>query len=435
MARSASFALACPRSWHPLARIVAFTTRAAAPRAGGSVAPEGCLLAQAAARASARQPGARRIRSPSHTTCGTARVRLACPGRAREACAPMARPARAPLHTALRTLALSCIFALGLALACGSTGGSGSSGGGSACTDYFDSLFSSGCVGGVRLPAGELARIRPRFAQACEFVLGLPGIGLTAQSLEGCVSERQSPGCASSGTACALGGKAGALAPSLPCVSDEQCQSGRCSAGNSGADGGTVVCGTCTAAAEIGQPCTGACADGGACVFNGGAGTCVAVTHGGAGAPCDSFRALCASGLVCTAARTCEAPGAAGATCRFDQDCQSPLVCPTHNVASTCQNPGPAGTACSQDGHCASGLGCDANTYQCATITWASAGQPCSGSARCLVGDCPYANNQAAGSCPAVVSDGQPCTVDSTCDTFASCVEGVCRLTQAGLCP
>jgi hypothetical protein len=68
----------------------------------------------------------------------------------------------------------------------------------------------------------------------------------------------------------------------------------------------------------------------------------------------------------------------------------------------------------------------------CRAITWVSASQPCGNLVRCLVGECN------AGQCPAVLQDGQPCNeadLGTTCDTFSSCIGGICRLLGDTTCP
>jgi hypothetical protein len=42
--------------------------------------------------------------------------------------------------------------------------------------------------------------------------------------------------------------------------------------------------------------------------------------------------------------------------------------------------------------------------------------------------------NLVVGTCPMVVPDGQPCTVASTCDTFAQCFQGTCTLLDGVVC-
>jgi hypothetical protein len=334
---------------------------------------------------------------------------------------------------------------LGLALACGGQtsgvggGGGGSSGAGpSACDDYFQTVFASNCEGLVP-PPSELSRIQSRFDQLCAAALALPGVSITATALETCVSTIKSSGCSSfdrSNGVCAF--DVGSLGTGSSCFTDDQCQSGNCTAGSAGPDGGQVVCGTCGAALAIGQPCTGgqSCGPNATCSFSGSSstGTCAALTYGNLGAPCNETSSLCNSGLYCdTTKQQCSTPGGAGAPCNSDQACTSPLVCPFVTAgAATCQSPGAAGASCQSDEQCASGLGCDSGTQKCGAVSWVSAGQACSADVRCLVGSCPFdGTGQTGGTCPAVIPDGQPCSASdqtTTCDTFASCIGGTCLL-------
>jgi hypothetical protein len=339
-----------------------------------------------------------------------------------------------------RCLSLVAIAsAVTLPVACGGqsggTGGGGGGPGGSACDDFFTAVYGGGCESPASLPGTEIARIQGRFDLACGSELGLPGLTFDASAFEACASAIKASGCsviAELNGPCGFA-SSGTLVAGTACVTDSQCQSGDCSAGEEGPDGGTLACGMCAPLAELGQPCTGACVKGATCVSTGTTGTCVAVTYGAAGAKCDDQQTQCNSGLVCNLALgTCAAPAGTGTACLDESDCQAGLACPDVGGHGTCQSPAQSGGACEYDQDCAPPLGCDDDVHQCGTITWASAGQACSGSVKCLVGTCPA---QTAGSmCPAVVGDGQPCTDQSTCDTFAQCTGGICRLGFAGAC-
>jgi len=382
----------------------------------------------------------------------------------------------------------SAASAVGVALAvacCGKTSPAGALGDGgseSPCDDYFTAVY--GCLLGSTFPASEKARIRSRYDQSCASMLSLPGMNITASFLGQCTMATETYGCGmAEQNDCEAGGlflaapfyvaAGGALGAGAACVLPQQCQTYRCSAGSSTADGGTPACGTCS---SVAGPCnvTGACAPGTLCARSvGDAGmtyTCETIAYGGSGAACDAYLnecnpglscnagtgtcappgpsgtvcgadGDCRTGLVCSSAKdaatdasvtgavigTCAPPGPAGAPCGADQDCKTPLVCP--HGPSTCHSPGQAGAPCGQDYHCAAGLGCADGV--CTSVTWVSAGQPCNDTTRCLVGNC-------GGTCPAVIPDGQPCSnADSTsiCDTFAQCFEGTCHLTYEGVCP
>jgi hypothetical protein len=340
--------------------------------------------------------------------------------------------------------AVAC--AAGLTLACsGKTTGDGGGGTGNACDDYFQIAFSGLCASGPLPPASEVTRIQGRFDTLCADALALPGAGITASTLESCVAAIKSGGCAvadQENGPCSF--TTGSLAAGSSCVTEAQCQSGTCTAGNEAPDGGTLLCGTCATPVAIGQSCANGQGCGPNAVCNYGTGTssptCAAITFGTAGAPCNESTTQCSAGLVCDVmTQKCAAPGGAGAACDSDQACIAPLVCPpAASGASTCQSPVAAGAACTDDADCASGLGCTQTTHQCAAVTWVSAGQPCSDTARCLVGGCPSTGSTVGGTCPTVIADGQPCnesdSTTSTCDTFANCEGGTCVLGYAA-CP
>jgi hypothetical protein len=331
--------------------------------------------------------------------------------------------------------------AVGLAAACGgkpggTTGDGGGGVNGGPCDDFFTAIYGGGCENPAALPASEIARLRGRYDQACASELGLPGIGVDTSALEACASAIKASGCsviAELNGPCSFA-PTGTLASGSACATDAQCLGGDCSAGSLGLDGGTEACGMCAPLADLGQPCTGDCVKGASCVDMGATETCVAITYGAAGVKCDAQQNQCNSGLVCNLALgACATPGATGTSCLDQSDCQAGLACPSVGGPGTCESPAQSGGPCEYDQDCVPPLGCDDDVHQCATITFASAGQACSGSVKCLVGTCPTGTT--GGTCPAVVADGQPCTDQSTCDTFALCAGGTCRLGYAGVCP
>lgn len=336
----------------------------------------------------------------------------------------------------LTVTTVACVFGFALACSGKTTGGSGSSS--SACDDYFDAMFALGCPGTHVPPASDLAGMQSRFDTVCNAAISLPGSGITEASLEACVAAIKSGGCAvgaeSSGP-CAF--DTGTLSAGATCVSNWQCESGYCTTEEVAPDGGMSACGTCKAAATAGQSCDATpCGPGLVCTF-GSTGTeaCVAMTSVGEGSACDVAGAQCNQGLYCNDG-TCAATLAAGALCQSEDACTQPLVCPMQaGAASTCQGAGQLGAPCGGDQDCAASLACSQS--RCATVTWVSAGQPCSDTAYCLVGDCPFNGTTAAGTCPTVIPDGQPCNANDptqTCDTFASCIGGTCVLGEP-TCP
>jgi hypothetical protein len=338
------------------------------------------------------------------------------------------------MNTWLRTTGTALTAGAIAVTACGgSTAGPGG-GSSSSCDRYFTTLYTT-CQN-PQPPASEVSRVRARFDKLCAEALALPGISITANSLDACISAVQSSGCnATSQPACKFG--PGALADGSKCVSNEQCMSDTCSAGQQASDGGVMLCGTCVA----GTPCGSAvCPANTICTTNGTSGSCQPIVFGDSGATCDDVVSQCKPGLVCNeVSRTCAAPGAAGSPCRAPTDCGGSLACPvsTSGATSTCQAPGSSGAACQSDNDCAAGLGCNYVARTCGAVTWATAGQPCGPTSRCLVGFCPLNGNATSGTCPTVIADGQPCSMTDptqTCDTLSECY-GTCQIAGTNNCP
>lgn len=319
--------------------------------------------------------------------------------------------------------------------ACG-TGGSGGPGGSDAsastpCGDYFDAILLGTCNTGPVLPDDELARDRGRFERVCQASLALPGSTLTQAQLETCAGAIHAAGCTGRPglpQACLFDGT---LAVGAACNEAFQCQSGLCFAsapvGDAG-PGATTGCGKCEAVASAGQSCASmTCAAGTVCDPTRSPSVCATVKSGGAGAGCNGVTTVCDVGFFCdVTTMTCKPTFAAGQACTSTSECTAPATC----RAKTCASPSQAGGGCYVDTDCASGLGCGVGE-KCGAITWASAGQPCGDLARCLVGVC-----SSAGTCPAVVADGQPCPTDDahTCDSLSLCVDGACALEDTVAC-
>jgi hypothetical protein len=339
--------------------------------------------------------------------------------------------------------AVACTVGLTVACSGKTVGGNGDGDGGgganaSACDDYFQAAFAGSCPGTLSPPASELAHYQSRFDTLCTQDLALPGVSLTAESLEACVAAIKATGCAvlndDQGGPCNFA--TGSLNAGASCSTDAQCASASCSAENILPDGGVMTCGTCAPLIPIGGACTDvnqACGPGATCAPSAtGAETCAAITSGGAGASCAIETVQCAEGLVCNPSGVCAAPGAAGTACQEDQQCASPLVCPAITGTGTCQPPSAVGGPCSGGSGCQSGLACNFSTHQCVAVTWVQPGQPCNGgNLVCLSGSCPISGSSDTGTCPTIIPDGQPCdstSIASICDTFANCTGGVCVL-------
>jgi hypothetical protein len=332
--------------------------------------------------------------------------------------------------------------AIGLAVACGGSatgGGRGSAGG--SCSNFFDAVFASDCLGPVPR-ADELARQRARFIGLCENELALPGQAIAAGQLDACASAFGAGSCRATATtsqACAFGH--GALADGAACQTDTQCQSGICK--------NASPCGMCAPAIPVGQACGGntggTCAQGSACQFSAQSapgGQCVMVSYGNEGASCDGSAARCSGSLYCDlSTHKCTAPGGAGSACQASEACTGQLVCT--GAPKSCQVRQPVGSPCQGRDECGPGLVCPGFTHQCSQMTWVSAGQPCSDTALCAVGPCPAGASGPGGApvgaaCPTVIADGKPCNtrdLTTTCDAFASCQNGICTLPGSAVCP
>jgi hypothetical protein len=299
------------------------------------------------------------------------------------------------------------------------------------CGDYFDALDANPCAAGPGLPGSEIARLRARFEQICVADESLPGSGLTDATLEACATAVQSAGCSGGSTTPEVCDIVGTLAGGTGCNEGFQCTSGACFLTAAPGEAGPAPssCGQCLAIAQLGQPCTVACAPGATCDHGAATPTCVSITLGGVGADCNGVALQCEAGLYCNTAGTCEVLPAVGEPCTTNGLCAPPATC----VGSTCQPLGTTGAACGEDQDCVPGLGCGQASQTCSPVTWGTAGQACGDLARCLVGDC----DTETMTCPTVIDDGQPCSIDdpsTTCDTFARCTGGLCVLQDSQVC-
>jgi len=370
-------------------------------------------------------------------------------------------------------------------VACGGPSGSGANDAGNdpiltspegvACGHLYDAQYTR--CGGPTLPVADLSRDRARYEHVCASEIGLPGSGVTVDGIEACVTSILASACqfpAGTPPACVF---RGSRAAGASCTDGAQCASGQCDGTVTlGPDGPTTpyTCGTCEPVAAVGDVCarddySAGCVKEAACTTVETMSPdpqymCVAATEGDAGAACDDLSALCKPGLYCSAqSATCVELAAAGAPCGEGPHgspggCQPPLGCGAS--PSTCRSGG-AGASCVVDEECAPGFGCVpvgpcagpdesaligcSTAGQCMAIAWASPGQPCNDAVRCIVGACNYGmrvtlttqsvdGGLLEGTCPAVVADGDPCTVTSTCDSFAQCFQGTCTLIDGVAC-
>jgi len=329
------------------------------------------------------------------------------------------------------------VLAVTVGVACGGSAKSGSanSASASACDHLFQATI--GCTSGPIPPTSEQGREQGRFEQACGSSLTQPGVTYTAEDVDACASALES----NCNATCSI--PAGTLASGAPCTSGDQCQSGFC-----GRSVASNACGTCSTPITNGDSCLeGMCVPGSVCSPTtlgdssaaSAAGTCVAATNGGQGAPCDGNGPQCGPELYCdfgTSTPMCKPLGGQGAACAGSTACKWPLVCVglsgsilAAGPPGTCQSQGGSGAACSSDTDCASPLACNAG--KCGSVTWVQPGQPCPlASDRCIVGAGGCTEIVVGGSgpkppqCLTVIADGEPCNPEdatSTCDVFSNC--------------
>ncbi len=285
--------------------------------------------------------------------------------------------------------------------------------------------------------AGE-ARVDPAAAASC--------IALLDASTPGCEAPRGSvtlglcppwfssdvplgqpcafPVCAGGEGYCANGTCAARPGPGAPCQGFEcraglLCLEGTCRAAADVGESCTgdeacrpplhCVDGACATLSSAGQPCTGdsACSLGLRCV----GGKCTTV----ADSPCEDAEA-CGNLSLCAKPRRCQPPGASGDPCVGDEACQSGFGCdPT---TSTCTEYPAQGQACQNGVMCAAGLACDMDLGHCEPLP--SDGQPCAlGPMGPFV--CADGLGCNAGTCGALPGEGDPCTVDARCADGLGC--------------
>jgi hypothetical protein len=203
----------------------------------------------------------------------------------------------------------------------------------------------------------------------------------------------------------------GTRAPGQPCLSYTQCSTLHCDGIRMADPNGlpnprALRCGTCATPLPEGAACDGvtdSCQGGtpGLSCFRG-----VCRERGGQGADCDSWND-CAGDWICTSGNFCGAGRAEGYTCASTIDCAGALACD------------PATTTCEPAEYGQPGAACDT------TFHW------------CWKGSCDIAPGATSGVCPIVLPDGSACDPEDTartCDTYAYCIDGVCKIPDPNDC-
>lgn len=303
------------------------------------------------------------------------------------------------------------------------------------CGTYFDALVQANANCGRPAPGGDVyMRARTRFQTECKLGLAAPGTGATADAMTKCAATFASKPCGAMFSDPACQAAPGKLPDNSPCLSSEQCASGRCPQTYAVGDGGIVTsvstCGVCTPTIAVGDACDpqGAvqCISG---VLWCRANVCMAVVLG-------DLTADCANGLDCKSGACnggeCYAPASVGGVCKPGEECVGGATC----VDGTCTALVGEGKACTRNGVCAASLVCDLSSGLCKKAVFVAAGEACDEVNRCAVGGC-MLTSETAGTCPAVIADGAPCdetSLSATCDFSASCINGTCSIADAAMC-
>jgi hypothetical protein len=236
-------------------------------------------------------------------------------------------------------------------------------------------------------------------ATLCRNHVGLEDSGDTPAATEACAVARAAATCAQwfdndvAVSACLP--QPGTRATGARCGQASQCQTNVCDI----AQGAT--CGTC------GKPLVGA------------------------GAPCTSSNE-CEGNLQCFDG-ACGLPRGLGQPCSPAGACQYAFQC----IGGRCGVPAQAGEACGMvPCRIRAGLTCANNT--CVPIQFAGAGEPCDNVERfCLgTGFCKMTPPVLNGTCTAGAADGEACNdvAGPYCMPWASCIGGVCKVPDLGIC-
>jgi hypothetical protein len=310
-----------------------------------------------------------------------------------------------------RTASILACSVSALVLACsGDDGGASNVSPEQACDSASRALcdkFEACAPFYVDLEHGDVAKCRSRILVNCSTSFTAPGTSATPNQLSACATAIGSTSCddvlrRKLPSSCVS--QPGALADGAACGHDAQCKGRLCR------KTGDATCGACS-------------------------------TLGAAGAACEDDE-QCDQGLVCENEK-CVKPREAGESCGDTEPCARTLSC----AGGTCAVPLSAGAACKatslEQNDCdgTKGLYCDVPTKTCATIGIANPGQSCGlvdGKPVLCVGDatCKLAGAGFQGTCQAPAADGAACNEQDGphCQEPASCVSGICTITDPSTC-
>ncbi len=300
-----------------------------------------------------------------------------------------------------------------------------------ACQHAFAAKHSSRC-GGPVLPSDEAARTAALFEPDCMNQFALRGNGVTAAALDACATATEAASCQTPDGPPPECDLRGLLPGDAPCIVGTQCESGNCLMVQPPGGGLPPRCSRCLPVARVGESCQQSnCARGSLCINtkpDPPSYSCVELTLGEQGAPCDGLTAICQRGLYCDGqSKRCAPLGDLGQPCgtQYPTGCKPPLLC--SGAPGTCKAPGEIGAPCQSDIDCASALVCAYEEKRCRPITWVTPGGFCDDVQRCLRGSC-GADFPFPTQCPLMRPAGASCVPNQdTCEEASVCFEGTCR--------
>jgi hypothetical protein len=287
-----------------------------------------------------------------------------------------------------------------------------------------------------------------RSTALCVAKYSLAGIPDQTSALNACASALSTAACNTAGEvpACNIA-PVGSLANGTSCVENDQCSGGIClfsvSDAGAAADASAIACGTCATATVPGQSCADPtlCASGDCQGSSASDIVCepVPTETAAIGAACGGESVIgCAPPGFCnydsSGSGTCAASAKLGESCggvnggsESATPCESQLSC-SHGVCSAAT---PLGGDCTAS-TCGLGLFCGGG--KCLGITYGPPGASCDGAGlKCIQGNCPGGSpfGPPTAVCPKIIADGQPCNPSvniPSCDTLATCTNGICAL-------
>jgi hypothetical protein len=310
------------------------------------------------------------------------------------------------------------VGALGLAVACTSSGNSGngpaaSGAWGNLVTAYCNKFFECSPEATTQEFA-DVATCISRTSLSVNRFDQLPGTSWTTSKIEGCAAVISSSSCQSisegiSSDACKS--EPGTLANGTPCGDDSQCAGGNCNTSTS-SDGGVVSQSTFCGKCETRTPST--CGDAGACTST----------------------EQCSYDTVSRSSR-CVTPAPEGSACSDGMPCVSGLTCSN----SICSKRVGKGAPCTNGSDCDSSLGLSCIDMTCQLPAHVGPGEACDyPSPRCSTGsECVYMGLVDGGSssvCVTRAADNALCDESKgpRCTSPARCLSGVCTVPDYAQC-